>query len=58
MLIKHNPGGNGEMDKTLVCSAGGPGSIPAVEVSNMHYSNAFYLGIRNKMEPDTMIYVI
>ena len=31
MLIIHNLGGNGEMDKTLVCCAGGQGSIPAVD---------------------------
>ena len=35
------PRGNGVMDCTLACCAGGLGSIPAVSKSNVQYSDGF-----------------
>ena len=34
-------GGNGVMDSALACCAGGPGSIPAVCIVELQYSDDF-----------------
>ena len=36
------PGGNGVMDSTLACCAGGPGSIPAIGIVELQYSSDFF----------------
>ena len=57
MLIEPNLGGNGEIDKTLLCCAGGLGSIPSVDKVASQIFRWFFpfqvSGVRE--EPDIVI---
>ena len=41
ICAEHLPGGNGVMDSALACCAGGPGSIPAIGIVELQYSDDF-----------------
>ena len=48
------PRGNGVMDSALVSHAGGRGSIPAVGVCSNGFFSLSGIGVRNKLNPDTL----